>query len=414
MELKDLITKIDAEIKKMEDIIAAGLEKQEKGLQGTAETISQVKDTMTKAEEKLLALEDEKKALETRLSDLEVKIQRPGFGAPDEMILATPGQQFILSEQFQTAFDKKAKIVEAVEMKSLFESKQIPGATRGDLPPDRAPVWPTREQEYIFEPGQRQMRLFDLMATSPTSSNSIEYFREVLDDSYDGPGSQEDETHEKNQMSMNFEKETCIVETIAAWLPASRQVLADAPQLQAHIDGRLRYFVMAEAERQLLYGTGAGGQILGIINTPGIQTIGAPTGTQTTLDILRLAAALVRVQEYQPTAVVLHPNDWAAIELLKGNDLHYIWVQVPTGGEMRVWRVPVVETTVIQEGQFLMGAFGLGAKFWDRQQASVRVSEHHDDFFIRNAVAILAEIRLALCVYRPSAFVLGTISTPAS
>jgi len=81
---------------------------------------------------------------------------------------------------------------------------------------------------------------------------------------------------------------------------------------------------------------------------------------------------------------------------------------------MRLWRVPVVESTVITENQFLVGAFGLGAKIWDRQQATIRVSEHHEDFFTRNAVAILCEMRLALTVYRPSAFVLGTIGTVSS
>lgn len=412
------IESLQLEMKKQEKIIIDGLDKQAKGLQGSAQTASQLQDLMNKAEEKFLVMAAENKALETRLSEMEVKFTRPGFGGDDKPVMATPGQQFILSAQFQGAMDRKDRNIAAHEVKSLFtrteiESKQIAGATRGDLPPDRAPVWAQQAGEWIFTPGQREIRLFDLMDSAPTGSNNIEYFREVLDESYDGPGSQEEETHEKNQMSINFELDNTPVQTIAGWIPASRQVLSDAPQLQSYIDGRLMYFTMAEAERQLLYGTGLAGQLLGVINTPGVQTI-APVGTQTTLDVLRLAAALIRVQEYKPTAVVLHPNDFAAIELIKDANLRYIWVQVPNGGEMRLWRVPVVESTVINEGQFLMGAFGLGAKIWDRQQATIRVSEHHADFFVENAVAILAEMRLALAVYRPAAFVLGTIGEPAS
>jgi HK97 family phage major capsid protein len=413
MESKDYMDKLDAEMKKMEGVIADGLLKQEKGLQGTALTVSQIKDLMAKAEEKFLALEAEKKSLDTRLSDLEVKFKLPDFGASYVPRLATPGQRFVMSEEYQKAFGTKALNVDPVDIGNLFERKQIAGALRGDLPPDRAPVWAEREQEYIFEPGQRELRLFNLMASSPTTSNLIEYFREVIDDTYAGPGVQEEETSEKTQYSANFEMESAPVVTCAGWIAASRQVLADAPQLQGYIDGRLRYALMAGVERMLLYGTGIGGQLTGIINTPGIQTI-APTGTQTVLDVIRLAFAMIRVNEYEPTAVILHPNDWAEIELAKGNDLHYIWVQVPNGGEMRLWRVPVVESTVINENQFLAGAFGLGAKIWDRQQATIRVSEHHEDFFVRNAVAILAEMRLALTVYRPSAFVLGTIGTVSS
>lgn len=405
---------LQAELKKQEKIIIDGLEKQEKGLAGTGEKISQIIDRTAKAEEKVLALEAEKKSLETRLSELEVKFKRPDFGGGDKPLMATPGQQFILSEQYQKAFGTKALNVDAVEVGSVFEKKQIAGALRGDLPPDRAPVWAEREQEYIYEPGQREIRLFDLMASSPTTSNLIEYFREVVDAEFlaEGPA-QEEETAEKSYYSVNFELESAPVVTIAGWIAASRQVLADAPQLQSYIDGRMRYALMAAVERMLLYGTGIAGQLTGIINTPGIQTI-TMTGNQTELDVIRLAAAMVRVQEYQPTAILLHPNDWAQIELLKGTDRHYVWVQVPNGGEMRLWRVPVVESTVINENQFLIGAFGLGAKIWDRQQATIRISEHHEDFFVRNAVAILAEMRLALTVYRPTAFVLGTIGEVSS
>ena len=62
-----------------------------------------------------------------------------------------------------------------------------------------------------------------------------------------------------------------------------------------------------------------------------------------------------------------------------------------------------------------MGAFGTGAQLYDRQQANIRVSEQHSDFFVRNAVVILAEQRLALAVKRPEAFVKDTFnSAPAA
>lgn len=412
MEFKDAIEKLDLEIKKIEQVIKDGLTKQEKGLEGSAQTISQVKDAMTKAEEKLLALETEKKEMEKRLSELEVKGKQPGYGT-EKPVMATAGQRFVLSEAYQDFREKKSGKIDFAHEIGSFEKKQIPGALRGDLTADRAPVWAEQVPELIYEPGQRVIRLFDLLASSPTTSNSIEYFKEVIDTSFDIPGSQDHETHEKPQVSFNFEKEVAIVETIAAWLPASRQVLADAPQLQSYIDGRLRWAVQAEAEAQLLFGSGQNGQILGIMNTPGVQTLN-PTSGQTAIDCIRLAIAMVSQMNYEATAIVLNPMDWANIELLKGNDLHYIWVQVPNGGEMRLWRVPVISTNVMTEGQYLLGAFGLGAKVWDRQQATVRISEHHEDYFVRNAVAILAELRLALTVFRPSAFVKGVISGSVS
>jgi HK97 family phage major capsid protein len=50
----------------------------------------------------------------------------------------------------------------------------------------------------------------------------------------------------------------------------------------------------------------------------------------------------------------------------------------------------------------------MGAMIWDREQASIRVSEHHDDYFTRNMVAVLCEERLAFTIFRPESFVAVT------
>jgi HK97 family phage major capsid protein len=201
-------------------------------------------------------------------------------------------------------------------------------------------VWSQRENEIIYEPGQRAFNVMALMAKSPCSSNLIEYFREdVLTGG--GPGSQDHETHVKNQLGVTFAKVSRPIETIAGWIPISRQVLDDAPQLQSYIDGRLMYAVNAVAEYQVLFGDGANGELLGIMNTPNVQTLGAPTGTDTNLDQIRRAIAMVRDQEYAATGIVLNPMDYCEIELLKDGDLRYIWVNVNDNGAMRLWRLPV-------------------------------------------------------------------------
>jgi HK97 family phage major capsid protein len=102
----------------------------------------------------------------------------------------------------------------------------------------------------------------------------------------------------------------------------------------------------------------------------------------------------------------MHPNDWEDIELTKDSNGQYlVAVSVAMGGEPKLWRIPIVETPAIPEGTALVGAFGTGAQLYDREQASIRISEQHADFFVRNAIVVLAEQRLALAVKRPEAFV---------
>jgi len=114
---------------------------------------------------------------------------------------------------------------------------------------------------------------------------------------------------------------------------------------------------------------------------------------------------------YEPTGVVVHPFDWEAIELIKDSQNRYIVTgSVAVGADKTLWRMPVVDTPAIPQKTALVGAFGLGAQLYDREQANIRIAEQHSDFFTRNAVAILAEERLALAVKRPESFAKVTLT----
>jgi HK97 family phage major capsid protein len=65
----------------------------------------------------------------------------------------------------------------------------------------------------------------------------------------------------------------------------------------------------------------------------------------------------------------------------------------------------VVDTPAIAENRRLVGSFGLGCTLYDREQSNIRIAEQHANFFVENAVAILAEERVALTVERPESFV---------
>ena len=170
-----------------------------------------------------------------------------------------------------------------------------------------------------------------------------------------------------------------------------------------------------EEDRQILSGSGLNNEIKGLLNTSGIQTY--TQGSEQKSDALRRAATKAIIANYAPTGYVIHPYDWEDVELQKGstNDHYMLVTNIAIGMNAQVWRQPVVETPAMPEGTFLTGAFGMGAQIYDRQQANIRIAEQHADFFVRNAVAILAEERIAMAVKRPESFVKGTFSdAPAS
>ncbi|UNK78125.1 phage major capsid protein [Sphingopyxis granuli] len=120
------------------------------------------------------------------------------------------------------------------------------------------------------------------------------------------------------------------------------------------------------------------------------------------------------LSELMSTGVVLHPSDWAAIELLKDTTGQFI-IGNPQGNlSPTLWGQPVVATQSMATGKFLTGAFQLGAQIFDRMDAMVEISTEDDQNFRKNLVTVLAEERLALAVYRPEAFVKGDFAAAAT
>jgi len=413
MDIKELEA-LKTELKGATEKVKALVEKQESEIKKYGETTDATAKELKAYSEKLDAMEKEKKELADRLEKMEVKSNRIMQGASMEGRKATPGLRFIMNDGYKNARKGGMYKTDSVDVGNIFGLKTVDATALVGDGDDRAPVWPEQVPEIFFDPGQRAMTLRDLMNVGQTQSNAVEYFQET-DFDPDSAASQNGETNEKAQLAMKFEKKTAAVETIAAWLPVSRQVIEDQAMLQSHIDSRLVYAVNKELEDQILFGDGTDGSLLGINNTPGVKSIGAPDEYETSLDIIRRAIAQVRLSEYAATGIIINPSDWAEIELLKGTDDRYIWGTVTDGGVSRLWRVPVIETTAMEEGRFLVGAFGLGAQLWDRMASTIRISDSHSTYFVKNMIAVLAELRAALTVYRPGAFVKGifddTLST---
>lgn len=281
---------------------------------------------------------------------------------------------------------------------------------------------------------QRTARVRDLFPVAQTDANLIDYFRVIgfganrLDltsgartvreraaaDGTSAPtGTATDVFGLKPKSNLTFESAQAPVRLIAHYEVAHRNVLADEPQLQATINNELLYGLRLEEDKQILQGSGTGEDLLGILNTPNIQLYAqanaAGSATETKADALRRAATKAVLAYYPPSGYVMHPYDWEDIELTKTSQGAYILAtNVAVGAQTQAWRQPVVETPAMPEGTFLTGAWGLGAQLYDRAQANIRVADQHADFFIRNAVAILAEQRLALAVKRPESFVKGS------
>ncbi len=99
----------------------------------------------------------------------------------------------------------------------------------------------------------------------------------------------------------------------------------------------------------------------------------------------------------------MHPTTWEKLRLSKTADGNYYWGGPALSGLSTVWGFPAVVSTIFPPGTAVVADWRK-ATLWLREGLTVAASDSHADFFIRNMVAILAEMRGAFTVRRPDAF----------
>ena len=412
IELKDLVEKVQstsAEIKQRND-------QMQQEIKANGEATAETKAALDTANQTMAELKEQFSTMDGLLKELQAKGSRPGAGDAEYKSM---GQLFVESDVYSGMKSSNRASNQPLQM----DKKDITSlaASAGAL------VRPDRDSR-VFQDPNRPLRIRDLIPTVPTSSNAVEFMRENVFTNNAAPqgttaGIGSGEFVAKAKSEITYELITKPVRTIAHWMAASRQVLSDAPMLQNLIDNRLTYGLDLESDDQLLNGDGTGQNLDGILQDSDINDAGElPAGTATDdvpsamIDHIRKAIRIEQQNEYyNMNGIVLNPVDWEILETAKATDGHYLMVNMPTGRATEsVWRVPVIVTNAISAGTFLLGDWNMGAVIYDREDVSVRISESHADYFVKNGVAVLAEERYTLAIPLPKAFCKGSFAVAAS
>lgn len=416
MEMKELIEAVktsSAEIKASQAKLDAEVKTQG---EATAET----KAALEKANGEMARLIKSFEDLDAKLIKLETEAKRVRDAQGVER--KSLGRAFIESE----VYDHIKSSQRGNGQPASFDRKDISSlaASAGAL------IRPDRDPEVYRDP-YRAVRIRDLIPSISTASGSVEVMRLNVFTNNAGPQEQSPssgvvgggEFGVKNQSNITWELVTYPVRTIAHWVPASRQALSDSGMLQGLIDTELTYGLQLESDAQLLLGDGTGQNVTGLLVDSDVQDIGdIAAGTSDAnlpaamIDHIRAGVTALQLAEYyNANGIVLNPQDWETLETAKATDGHYLMIQYPANGaDQRIWRMPVIITNAMPQGTFLMGDWTMGAKLYERENVTVRVSESHADYFVRNGVAILAEERYAFAIPRPNAFVKGSFDVAAS
>jgi HK97 family phage major capsid protein len=291
-----------------------------------------------------------------------------------------------------------------MERKTLIDSTAVGSQTTGVLRIDRTPG--------IVAEARPRLTLRNVLSARPTTLQLVDWVRVDQKPSIASP---QTESSAKAENAVTFEAVSERVQTIATWIPASKQVLDDMAELMGYLETALPFYVDLAEELQILTGSGAGTDLNGLITQGTAFDTGllSPSQGWTRIDIVgRAIQQITSANELQPTFIILHPNDWWSIRLTKDSQGRYIF---PLNSAVDLFGLTPIVTTNISPGAFLIGSGSpIAAEIRDRMGMTIEIATQHSDWFAKNLIAIRAEKRLTLCVYRPASFITGTFtSSPA-
>lgn len=386
--MSDDITKgLQAIESKLEKALAAHTAEVEKYGKASTETTKKVDDLSQKFAEQEAAIRD--------------LAQKQGQALKTTARPASMGEQLASADSIAKVKGRNTSVIE-VKNTILGEANSPQDPVDTIVVTDRLPG--------IVPGAFRALGVLDFIPKGTTSSNQIEYTREL---SWTNDAAETAEGGAKPESDLTYELVNDPVRTIAHFIKLSKQVLDDAQALKSYVDGRLSHGLRQKLEYQLLRGDGTSPAISGLADS-GRNTAFTPTTGDTALDSLNRIKYAVVAQDYTPNVLFMNPADWGAIERLKRSDDGYVVgegaaISYINGGlTPTVWGLPVVFTNNVASGKVYCLDTSAVMLFM-RQGVTVEMGFVNEDF-TKNLVTVRAELRAALATFAVPAIHYGSLT----
>lgn len=266
---------------------------------------------------------------------------------------------------------------------------------------------PTERASRVATSPTRPTRLVDILPIETVRSGSGEYMRETL---YLSGAEPIPAGAAYAPSDFAVERVPSYVAKIGTYINATEEVFDDDEAAWLYLKSRLGDALRLRVDDSALLGAGyapgtpgAPKDFLGILNTPGIQSL--TLGPEETTDdaIVRAIARVQAVGQASADAVLMHPAVAGALTLDKDSTGNYV---------QRPFAQPILSTPFLDPDTILVGDFRGHAALGLRRDVSITVSNSHADNFTSGLLTVRADIRGNLRIYRAPAFAVITGEFP--
>lgn len=280
----------------------------------------------------------------------------------------------------------------------------------------RNTITPAYQAGMVAMPDQ-PLQIEQLIPHIPVSVDAIEYTKEgsVTDGSkIVAEGEKLGETTVTNP---TLHTANCV--NIGAYTVVTHQLLTNEFALAAFIETKMQYKLKLNIENQLVNGNGTSTQLGGLLHegnftdkTTVVQGK-LPKSGATLLDFALLLKTEFEKQYIVPERLLLNPDDWTQLALLKDANGHYILGGPQLLATKNLWGLPVMTTPFVAAGKYILGNFTLGATIYDRESLDFRISDSDGENFKSMLYTFRVNRRLAFTVENPLAIFAGDWSLPS-
>ena len=294
-----------------------------------------------------------------------------------------------------------------------------------------------RERTLILR-DTRPIEVLDTIPSRPVDQPSVKYMEETsysnaagsVGEGVDYAGETKNTlVYPSRESTLALTERVVNVVKIGTYIPMTEEQLEDVPETDAYINDRIPHMVRQQVENQVIGGAGAVAatptEMVGFTGRAGVlnqnfATTG--TGANTVLtkgsmlgNLLQGINQVRRTSFTRPSAIWLRSEAWEDMVIAQLSATGYFFGNPQDGYAPRAWGLPVVEVT---SGELpysvpaatgsnplgIIGDFRMFSVVRVRRDLEVRIGLVNDDF-LRDQLTMKANVRAALVIYRPTAFV---------
>ncbi len=236
----------------------------------------------------------------------------------------------------------------------------------------------------------RRLSVLAALTSVPVTGSKVEFPK--LTDNTDAAAVQTHEGSAKASTDLGFTMETLVNATIAHYVTASKQVIADSPMLVEFINQVMLFSALKKFENLVISGNGTTDQIAGLTvqGTAYVPVKGHAS------DMVGETVASLTSLGFTPNLIIMNAFDYFDIISARDANGRYLAGGWSAASPTSLWGVPTVPTAALAAGTAIVLDTTV-VRVLDREEANLQVGFQNDNF-VKNEVTLLAELRGNLAV----------------